>query len=364
MDVPFFDETGFQNANADALTFRDEGGNPVQYQTAKLPDANILWSPRVGFNWDVTGNRTTQVRGGTGVFTGPPAYVWISNQIGNTGVLTGFERVDNTKARPVEPEPRRLQAHRRHRGPGLELRARADRPGLQVPPDLADATSRWTRSCPGASSARPSSSTTGTSTGSTTSTPTSRRHRRPSCGADNRPPLHRANRINCQRRQRHRPEEPGRGPVLDTPPPRSRSVPPGHAQDGLHLLRRQEHRRPRLDRLRLLEQQPAPGRSEQPRPRLVGPGPPLLPRRLLPRRVPEVRGDDLLGVLRRATRRAPRATSSRATSTATAARPTTSIYVPRDAVRDELRAHHGERPVHGRGAGRGLGRPTSTRTST
>ena len=97
MDVPFFDETGYQNANADALTFRDEGGNPVQYQTAKLPDANILWSPRVGFNWDVTGNRTTQVRGGTGVFTGPPAYVWISNQIGNTGVLTGFEQFDNTR---------------------------------------------------------------------------------------------------------------------------------------------------------------------------------------------------------------------------------------------------------------------------
>jgi hypothetical protein len=105
MDVPFFGETGFQNANADALTFRDENGQPVQYQTAKLPDANILWSPRVGFNWDVTGNRSTQVRGGTGVFTGPPAYVWISNQIGNTGVLTGFEQLDNTRLRPWNPNP-------------------------------------------------------------------------------------------------------------------------------------------------------------------------------------------------------------------------------------------------------------------
>jgi outer membrane receptor protein involved in Fe transport len=105
LDVPFFGETGFQNANADALTFRDEAGDPVQYQTAKLPDANILWSPRVGFNWDATGTRSTQVRGGTGVFTGPPAYVWISNQVGNTGVLTGFEQVDNTKARPFNPNP-------------------------------------------------------------------------------------------------------------------------------------------------------------------------------------------------------------------------------------------------------------------
>ncbi len=105
LDVPRFGETGFQNANADALSFRDEGGNPVQYQTAKLPDANILWSPRVGFNWDVDGSRNTQVRGGTGIFTGRPAYVWISNQIGNTGVLTGFEQLDNTRLRPFNPNP-------------------------------------------------------------------------------------------------------------------------------------------------------------------------------------------------------------------------------------------------------------------
>ncbi len=105
VDVPRFGETGFQNANADALVFRDEGGNPVQYQTAKLPDANILWSPRVGFNWDVDGSRNTQLRGGTGIFTGRPAYVWISNQVGNTGVLTGFEQLDNTRLRPFNPNP-------------------------------------------------------------------------------------------------------------------------------------------------------------------------------------------------------------------------------------------------------------------
>jgi hypothetical protein len=103
-DVPVFGDTGFQNAVADAMTFMDENGQMVQYQTAKLPDAKFLWSPRVGFNWDVFGNRNTQVRGGTGIFTGKPAYVWISNQIGNTGVLTGFE--DNRaplNTRPFNP---------------------------------------------------------------------------------------------------------------------------------------------------------------------------------------------------------------------------------------------------------------------
>jgi hypothetical protein len=59
----------------------------------------------VGFNWDVHGNRSTQIRGGSGIFSGKPAYVWISNQVGNTGMLTAFESQDNTFARPWNPDP-------------------------------------------------------------------------------------------------------------------------------------------------------------------------------------------------------------------------------------------------------------------
>jgi hypothetical protein len=116
LDVPFFGDTAFANANADSLTFRDETGSGIQYSSGKLPDPNVLWSPRFGFNWDVSGDQTTQVRGGTGVFTGRPAYVWISNQIGNTGVLTGFEELDparNTpeqmRSRPFNPDPNRYK---------------------------------------------------------------------------------------------------------------------------------------------------------------------------------------------------------------------------------------------------------------
>lgn len=105
VDIPFFEETGYQNINADALSFRDENGNTVKYETKKLPDPNPLFSPRVGFNWDVLGDRSTQVRGGTGIFTGKPAYVWISNQIGNTGVLTGYLQADNTNKYPFNPDP-------------------------------------------------------------------------------------------------------------------------------------------------------------------------------------------------------------------------------------------------------------------
>jgi len=108
LDVPKFGNTGFTNPEANAMTFRDADGNNVRYRTQKLPNANLLFSPRFGFNWDARGDRSTQVRGGTGIFTGRPAYVWISNQIGENGILTGFID-DRTPAlvadNPFHPNP-------------------------------------------------------------------------------------------------------------------------------------------------------------------------------------------------------------------------------------------------------------------
>jgi len=105
VDVPRFGNTAYDNTQVDNLTFRDENGKSVQYNTGKLPNPHPLFSPRVGFNWDMHGDRSTQFRGGTGVFTGKPAYVWISNQIGSTGVLTGSDLFTNTTTRPFNPDP-------------------------------------------------------------------------------------------------------------------------------------------------------------------------------------------------------------------------------------------------------------------
>jgi outer membrane receptor protein involved in Fe transport len=105
VDVPFFGNTALYNPEVPRFTFLDENLNGAKFSTDKLPDPNLLWSPRLGFNWDATGNRSTQVRGGTGIFTSRPAYVWISNQVGNNGLLTGFSRLDNTTQRPFSPDP-------------------------------------------------------------------------------------------------------------------------------------------------------------------------------------------------------------------------------------------------------------------
>jgi hypothetical protein len=93
-DVPVFENTAYNNPNANALTFRDEDGQPVQYDSGQMPGANVLWSPRFGFNYDLASDQKTQIRGGTGVFTGQPLYVWISNQLGNTGMLQGSLSAD------------------------------------------------------------------------------------------------------------------------------------------------------------------------------------------------------------------------------------------------------------------------------
>ena len=109
MDISVFKNTAYRNDKADALTFRDQDGSPVQYQTGEMPDPKMLWSPRTAANWDVGGRGRTQVRLGTGLFTGPPLYVWISNQLGNTGVLIGEVLVDNTNAFPFNTNPDRFK---------------------------------------------------------------------------------------------------------------------------------------------------------------------------------------------------------------------------------------------------------------
>ncbi|HEX9971219.1 MAG TPA: carboxypeptidase regulatory-like domain-containing protein, partial [bacterium] len=85
VDLPLYLNDVVDNPFSRSLTALDENGNPETDDQSKLPDTKPLFSPRIGFNWNVTGDRSTQLRGGTGIFTGRVPFVWVGNNISNPG---------------------------------------------------------------------------------------------------------------------------------------------------------------------------------------------------------------------------------------------------------------------------------------
>src|SRR5256886_5582892 len=84
IDVPTVPAPAFNIALDTGVAFPALGGSGVD--TRSSPSGNILWSPRLGFNYDIGGRQETILRGGVGIFSGRPPYVWVSNAYGNTGL--------------------------------------------------------------------------------------------------------------------------------------------------------------------------------------------------------------------------------------------------------------------------------------
>jgi hypothetical protein len=76
VDIPSFPDKPTANPAAEAL---------FGYATDVAPSPT-MWSPRLGFNWDIGGEGKRQLRGGAGFISGRTPYVWLSNQYGNTGI--------------------------------------------------------------------------------------------------------------------------------------------------------------------------------------------------------------------------------------------------------------------------------------
>lgn len=98
VDIPVYGNGNFlKNANVDSVsrslipngTSTPGFANGEQVDVSKLPKTTPLYSPRIGFNWDILGDKSVQLRGGTGIFTGRVPFVWISNQLSNNGVFFG-----------------------------------------------------------------------------------------------------------------------------------------------------------------------------------------------------------------------------------------------------------------------------------
>ncbi len=85
MDVPMYFTDPVDNPFSRSLIALDADDNEEVVDQSELPGATPLLSPRIGFNYDVGGDRSMQLRGGTGIFTGKIPFVWAGNVISNPG---------------------------------------------------------------------------------------------------------------------------------------------------------------------------------------------------------------------------------------------------------------------------------------
>ena len=75
-------ESFYTNANGENVKSSIFG-----MSTADMPKARVNFSPRLGFNWDLTGERKYIIRGGSGLYTGRLPFVWIVSTVGNSNCL-------------------------------------------------------------------------------------------------------------------------------------------------------------------------------------------------------------------------------------------------------------------------------------
>lgn len=101
VDIPYW-EDGAENEdfNTRSVALLEAAGKDLQgARVGKSVDPIIHLSPRVGFNWDVNGNKSTQIRGGFGIFTSRLPLVWPGGMYNNNGLANGsltINGVDNT----------------------------------------------------------------------------------------------------------------------------------------------------------------------------------------------------------------------------------------------------------------------------
>ncbi len=79
VDIPTFPDVPAANDTV-AKYFGDRN-----IRTDQMPSGNPLIAPRFGFSYNLT--KGTQLRGGIGVFSGGPKYVWLSNNFSQSGML-------------------------------------------------------------------------------------------------------------------------------------------------------------------------------------------------------------------------------------------------------------------------------------
>ncbi len=85
-DKPIYPEQPLENPSITALTFPDRNGVATHYSTGQWPKASVYLSPRAGFRWDINGDKSEILRGGTGIYTGKLPFVYLTNMPTNSGM--------------------------------------------------------------------------------------------------------------------------------------------------------------------------------------------------------------------------------------------------------------------------------------
>ena len=86
-ELPIYLNDLTANPGIDDLELLDPNGDPRKYNSGNWPKSRVALSPRIGFSYDVEGDRSFILRGGTGLFTGRVPFVWLTNMPTNAGVL-------------------------------------------------------------------------------------------------------------------------------------------------------------------------------------------------------------------------------------------------------------------------------------
>ena len=96
-DTILFDESDIATNKAIlAYNFKDADGNTVNIDTGKWPTTKIQVNPRVGFVYDVFGDKSLKVRGGTGIFQGRLPLVYFTNMPTNAGMVQNSVQYKST----------------------------------------------------------------------------------------------------------------------------------------------------------------------------------------------------------------------------------------------------------------------------
>jgi hypothetical protein len=102
IDIPIYfknlDVTTASQEAADFTGWVDKDGNSVKLDPAAWPKSKLMWSPRIGFSYDMKDDNSLVLRGGTGIFTGRIPFVWLGNQASNPGIFPGYTFQVNSTA--------------------------------------------------------------------------------------------------------------------------------------------------------------------------------------------------------------------------------------------------------------------------